>query len=254
MIREGMRKGMLVGVLMMGISLPSALLAAPLTEEAVYALYDVDKLAELQALIAEPLKQGEPVALLGAGALAAKRGDLKTALEFFRKASDRNNARAQLTLGRFYLNGVGGVAARDPAEALKWIRKSYEGGLPEAALDLGMLHAVGQGVDHSPDKAVALYKEAADKGVITAAGLLAESLAPSTDKAQRAIGAAYARLAAERMKGKENRARVEKLGQLMMESVDDAARADADRLLTSLRATVPMARDTRDLQDAKTQN
>lgn len=225
--------------------------AAGPTEAEVFALYDADKLTELQALVAAPAKSGDPVGLLGAGAVAARKGDMAGAFDLFKKSADKGNARAQLTLGRFYLNGLGGVAARDPAVAADWIQKAYAGGLPEAALDLAMLHAVGQGVSRSPEKAVQYYQEAADKGVPTAAGLLAESLASSTDKSVRATGAAYARLAAERLKARENREKVTKLAELMMASLDDASRKQADQKFASLQSSVPTARDTRDLADAK---
>jgi TPR repeat protein len=225
--------------------------AAGISEADVFALYDADKLTELQALVAAPAKAGDPVGLLGAGAVAARKGDMAGAFDLFKKSADKGNARAMLTLGRFYLSGVGGIAARDPAVAADWVQKAYAGGLPEAALDLAMLHAVGQGVSRSPEKAVHYYQEAADKGVPTAAGLLAESLASSADKSVRATGAAYARLAAERLKARENREKVTKLAELMMASLDDASRKAADQKFAELQASLPSARDTRDLNDAK---
>lgn len=225
--------------------------AAGLSEADVFTLYDADKLTDLQTLVAAPAKAGDPVGLLGAGAVAARKGDMAGAFDYFKKSADKGNARAMLTLGRFYLSGVGGIAARDPAVAADWMQKAYAGGLPEAGLDLGMMHAAGQGVARSPEKAVQYYQEAADKGVPTAAGLLAESLASSTDKSVRASGAAYARLAAERLQARENREKVAKLAELMMASLDDAARQVADKQFETLKASVPTARDTRDLNDAK---
>ncbi|MFD2263713.1 tetratricopeptide repeat protein [Lacibacterium aquatile] len=231
--------------------LAGSALAAGLSETEVNALYDADKLNELQSLVAAPARSGDAVGLLGAGAVAARKGDMAGAFDYFKKSADKGNARAMLTLGRFYLSGVGGIAARDPAIAADWVQKSHGAGLPEAALDLGMLHAAGQGVARSPEKAVQYYREAADKGVPTAAGLLAESLASSSDKAVRADGAAYARLAAQRMKAKDNRDKVAKLADLLMASLDDAGRQLADKKFADMQASVPSARDTRDLNEAK---
>jgi hypothetical protein len=75
---------------------------------------------------------------------AYARKDYKAALQPCLSLAEHGDARAQLSLGGMYYNGLG--VQQDYAEAAKWTRKAAEQGYTPAQADLGVLYWNGQGV------------------------------------------------------------------------------------------------------------
>jgi S1-C subfamily serine protease len=75
-------------------------------------------------------------------------------------------AEAQSNLGGGYAEGVG--VPKDPAEAVKWIRKAADQGLAGAQSNLGTCYANGVGVRKDPTEAVKWYRKAAEQGNVDA--------------------------------------------------------------------------------------
>lgn len=128
-----------------------------------------------------------------------KKGDKKTALEWYQKSADGGDARAQCTLGWAYYNGHFGLE-KDNKKAMDWYWKAYQQGDenasynlglicegmgqytkaanfylwsaqkndPDALYRLGFLYENGFGVVRNVRKAAHLYKLAADLGQRTA--------------------------------------------------------------------------------------
>ena len=83
--------------------------------------------------------------------------------ELLRQAAELGNAWAQLYYGERLLNGF--YAAPNPAEAVKWLRKSAKQKCPEAYCQLGICYENGEGVDRDLDEAASWYRKAlADPG------------------------------------------------------------------------------------------
>src|SRR3974377_50536 len=70
--------------------------------------------------------------------------DPAKAVKWLRKAAEQGLARAQCQLGLNYLSGNG--VKPDKTEAVRWLRRAAEQGQAEAQLDLGMCYANGDGV------------------------------------------------------------------------------------------------------------
>jgi hypothetical protein len=81
------------------------------------------------------------------------------AVKWFRKAAERNFAKAQLTLGFCYANGLG--VAKDAVEAVNWYRKAAGQNLAEAQYDLGVCYCKGQGVTKDAVEGVKWLRKAA---------------------------------------------------------------------------------------------
>ncbi len=69
--------------------------------------------------------------------------------EAIKAKADKGDPEAQLSLAACYANGNG--VARDPAKAVKWLRKAAEQGSARAQCLLGLNYANGAGVK-KPDK------------------------------------------------------------------------------------------------------
>ena len=97
----------------------------------------------------------------GSGGL---KKDEATALKWYRKAADADNAAAMNMMGRYYDEGWGGLK-KDEAAALEWYRKAADKGYAAALYNLAICYADGSG-GLKADKAAALewYRKAADKG------------------------------------------------------------------------------------------
>ena len=93
---------------------------------------------------------------------AHKRNDFTEAVEWYRKAAEMGDSKAQCNLGYMYDNGYG--VDQDYSEALKWYQKSVEQGNSRAQNNLGSMYQNGLGVSQDYSEAVNLYRKAADQG------------------------------------------------------------------------------------------
>jgi TPR repeat protein len=84
------------------------------------------------------------------------------ALEWFHKAADQGNAKAQHDLGASYFQGH--AADTNYAEALKWFRKAADQGNAEDQYIVGAMYENGQGVAQNYTEALRWYRTAADQG------------------------------------------------------------------------------------------
>jgi hypothetical protein len=73
-----------------------------------------------------------------------QQADRAEAAKWYLKASEKDNARAELSLGNMYANGQG--VAQDDTEAAKWYRKAAEQGDQNAQQILGWKYEQGKGV------------------------------------------------------------------------------------------------------------
>jgi TPR repeat protein len=84
-----------------------------------------------------------------------------TAVKWLRKAADQGAARAQCLLALAYANGQG--VKPDKTEGARWLRRAADQGLAEAQFDLGMCYANADGVPKNLAEAAAWYRKAADQ-------------------------------------------------------------------------------------------
>jgi TPR repeat protein len=85
------------------------------------------------------------------------------AMTWYLKASQQNWADARYRLGYMYENGVG--TDKDVQRAVQLYRSAAEGGYPDAQNLLGILYATGgDGVPRDDQQAIAWYRKAADQG------------------------------------------------------------------------------------------
>jgi TPR repeat protein len=96
--------------------------------------------------------------------------DPAKAVKWLRKAAEQGLASAQCRLGLSYANGEG--VKMDKIEGARWVRRAAEQGLAEAQYDLGMCYAIGEGVQRNALEAAAWYRKAADQGLPDAQGEL----------------------------------------------------------------------------------
>ena len=92
--------------------------------------------------------------------------DPAKAVKWLRKAAELGSARAQCLLGLKYANGDG--VKPDKVEGARWLRRSADQGLAEAQFDLGMCYANGDGVAKNAVEAVDWYRKAAEQGLADA--------------------------------------------------------------------------------------
>ncbi len=89
--------------------------------------------------------------------------DYKTAVTWCRKAADQGHARAQHSLGFYYVNGKG--VKQDYVQAVYWYRKAAEQGYAYAQFDLGLCYDYGKVVGWNFEQAAYWYQKAADQGI-----------------------------------------------------------------------------------------
>ncbi|WP_432760534.1 tetratricopeptide repeat protein [Neisseria lactamica] len=70
------------------------------------------------------------------------RQDDEQAAQWFRKAAEQGNAKAQFNLGLMYANGQG--VRQDDAQAVQWFRKAAEQGFADAQYNLGVMYEMGE--------------------------------------------------------------------------------------------------------------
>jgi TPR repeat protein len=89
--------------------------------------------------------------------------DPAKAVKWLRKAAEQGSARAQCLLALNYANGTG--VKPDKVEAARWLRRAAEQDLAEAQFNLGMCYATGDGVARNAVEAVDWYRKAAEQGL-----------------------------------------------------------------------------------------
>ncbi len=67
--------------------------------------------------------------------------DLAAALRWYRSAAEQGHPLACDKVGHFYDRGL--VVAADKAEAVRWFKRAFLGGLQEAGNELARLNAIG---------------------------------------------------------------------------------------------------------------
>lgn len=89
--------------------------------------------------------------------------DLTKAMEWYTKAAEQGNAKAQWNVAVMHAQGQGGVD-RDARTAALWHQKAAMQGFAPAQAALGLMYASGVGVDKDAGKALALLQQAALQG------------------------------------------------------------------------------------------
>jgi uncharacterized protein len=93
---------------------------------------------------------------------AFDRSEYKRAFAEFLPLAEAGNARAEYRLGILYAMGRG--VERDYARAVTWLRKSADQGYASAENDLGTLYDQGRGVPEDPGEAARWFLKAAVEG------------------------------------------------------------------------------------------
>jgi Sel1 repeat len=88
---------------------------------------------------------------------ASTNGDYWTALDLYRQAAEKGDARAQSAVGIMYFDS-------DPKGAVKWFKLAAAQGYAEAEFRLGWIYANGTGVPRDENEAAKWYQLAAAQG------------------------------------------------------------------------------------------
>lgn len=97
------------------------------------------------------------------GLNAAKHGDNKTATEYYLKAAEQGNARAQFFIGLIYEDNTPWIS-KDLNKAIFWYRKSAEQGYSDAQYALGVRYMQGQGIEKNLLQAAYWLRKGAEQG------------------------------------------------------------------------------------------
>jgi TPR repeat protein len=116
---------------------------------------------EDQAAKGDPDAQTRLALAYHAGVLLKK--DDAEALLLLHKAADKGFAAAEESLGIFAQTGVG-IEQPDPAGAIAWYKKAVQHGAPDAATNMALMYANGNGVAKDPAQALSLFRRAAEGG------------------------------------------------------------------------------------------
>lgn len=90
--------------------------------------------------------------------------DPAQAMKWYRKSADQGFAKAQFALGGCYITGLGSNKDKDPKEAAKWFRKAADQGLDDAQVMLASLYGNGSGVPKNLVESARWYGKAAEQG------------------------------------------------------------------------------------------
>lgn len=93
--------------------------------------------------------------------------NLAMAADWYRKAADAGNVKAQYRYGLLLREGGEGIH-RDREEAVAWFTKAAKGGEPEAMAALGRALMKGEGADRNKTEGLRWYEQAAAKDVAEA--------------------------------------------------------------------------------------
>lgn len=91
------------------------------------------------------------------------KADPQLGNRLLREAAEKGDAKDQVYVALWYLNGTEGYP-KDPAEAAKWLRKSADQGNAEAQNMLAVLYNTGNGVEKNPKLAFEWLNKAAAQG------------------------------------------------------------------------------------------
>ncbi len=92
----------------------------------------------------------------------ATNHDYGSAFQWFQRAADGGNPRAQSDLAFMYAQGLG--TEQDHAMALNWYTRAAEEGLPDAQTNLAVMHLNGLGTPVDVSEAYKWLKLAAEEG------------------------------------------------------------------------------------------
>ena len=98
--------------------------------------------------------------------------DYKQAVEWYQKAANQGDAKAQCYLGWMYHNGRG--VTQNYNKAMEWYQKAANQGDATAQCNIGVLYDYGYGVPKDHNKALEWYQKAADQGQPNAKDILAK--------------------------------------------------------------------------------
>ena len=87
-------------------------------------------------------------------------------IKVLERRANGGEAKAQLSLGLIYDEGVG--APKDRKKAAFWLEKAAAQGVPEAQFNIGTMYETGVGVAKSETKAAEWFEKAANQGLIDA--------------------------------------------------------------------------------------
>jgi len=99
---------------------------------------------------------------LAEGVDAYKRSDYAVALTEFLAAAQQGDATAHRNLGVMYALGRG--VEPDDRQAVDWFRRAAEQGLADAQRNLGLMYESGRGVEQNAEQAVYWFRLAAEQG------------------------------------------------------------------------------------------
>lgn len=139
------------------------------------SLPSVVKEIEAKAFEGSPEAQHDLAAIYTAGHGGVKQ-DYKRAATWFEIAAEGGIANAAYNLGVLYHQGIG--VKQDLKTALSWYQKAADQGHPEAQYNLGIAHIEGVGMPYDAAKAARYFENAAREGVMEAAynlGLIYEN-------------------------------------------------------------------------------
>lgn len=114
-------------------------------------------------LLNESANQGYADAQLDMGLYAMSKCSYDKAFEWFMKAANQDNAKAQQNVGYCYEKGVG--VQKNDKEAFRWTKKAAEQGLADAQWFLGDCYKEGIGVEINYDEAHRWYTKSAEQGL-----------------------------------------------------------------------------------------
>jgi S1-C subfamily serine protease len=92
--------------------------------------------------------------------------DDREAVNWFQRAADQGDARAQFNLGNHIFNGTG--VPLDLKQAIMWFQRAAEQGYSNAEFNLGVCYGDGTGVPQSHRQAFIWYQRAAEQGLANA--------------------------------------------------------------------------------------
>ena len=131
---------------------------SPHKNKAFAALHILLAVAMVAAMLAGTALAG----LLEDAAAAYERGDYPTALRIRLELAEQSNPEAQVWLGLMYARGHG--VPRDDAQAVQWYRRAAERDYAWGQTNLGYMYETGRGVVKDEAAAVKWYLKAAEQG------------------------------------------------------------------------------------------
>ena len=124
-----------------------------------------------------------------AGAAALARGHSATAYRAWIDLARAGNAQAQNNIGYLHEHGLG--LSQSYQSAMEWYRKAADKNLPQAQYNIGTLYYYGYGVERNAREAVRWFQMAADQSLAAGEYMLAlasqQGKGTSLDYAKRGV-------------------------------------------------------------------